>query len=62
VIYFGGCTTTFAETALPASAFAGATALPYWDDLYIYENTSQGIFYETRGNGSNRMLIFESGN
>jgi len=44
---------------LPASPFPGATALPYWDDLYIYSGTSQGIYYAAEGNAPNRTLIFE---
>ncbi|CAF5168339.1 unnamed protein product, partial [Rotaria sp. Silwood1] len=28
-------------------------------DLYIYPNTSQGIYYQSEGNSPNRKLIFE---
>jgi hypothetical protein len=44
---------------LPATYFPGATAFPYWDDLYIYASTSQGIYYGTEGTAPNRTLIFE---
>jgi hypothetical protein len=44
---------------LPADDFPGATAFFYWDDMYIYENTSQGIYYGTEGTAPNRTLIFE---
>jgi hypothetical protein len=39
--------------------FSGTTAFPFWDDLYIFANTSQGIYYESEGNVSNRTLTFE---
>ena len=59
MICFGGCSTTFTETALPTTAFSGVTLLPYWDDLYFYENTSQGIYYQAQGSTPNRTLTFE---
>ncbi|CAF3480592.1 unnamed protein product [Rotaria socialis] len=59
VICLSSCSTAFTETALPASAFSGATALPFWNDLYISANTSQGIYYDTQGIAPNRTLIFE---
>ncbi|CAF3411027.1 unnamed protein product [Rotaria socialis] len=59
VICLSSCSTAFTETALPASAFFGATALPFWNDLYISANTSQGIYYDTQGIAPNRTLIFE---
>jgi hypothetical protein len=59
VVCLGDCSATFTETALPTTAFSGATALAYWDDLYIYANTSQGIYYEAQGTTPNRTLIFE---
>lgn len=55
----GGCAATFTETALPTSAFSGVTVLAYWDDLYIYSGTQQGIYYGVQGNSPNRTLIFE---
>lgn len=33
--------------------------MAYWDDLYIYGNTSQGIYYTTEGMPPNRSFIFE---
>ncbi|CAF1679053.1 unnamed protein product [Rotaria magnacalcarata] len=59
VICLGLCSSAYTETALPAAPFSGVTALPYWDDLFIYANTSQGIYYGTEGNAPNRTLIFE---
>ncbi|CAF3485076.1 unnamed protein product [Rotaria sp. Silwood1] len=59
VICLQTCSTTFTETALPTSAFSGATILPYWDDLYIYANTSQGIYYQKQGNAPNQTFIVE---
>ncbi|CAF1507117.1 unnamed protein product [Rotaria sp. Silwood1] len=59
VLCLGACATTYTESSLPASVFSGATAFPFWDDLYIYPNTSQGIYYQSEGNSPNRKLIFE---
>ena len=39
--------------------FSTATAFPYWNDLYIYSGTSQGIYYGAQGIAPNRNLIFE---
>ena len=44
---------------MPANAFNSTTVFPYWDDLYIYLNTSQGIYYQSEGNSPSRKLIFE---
>ncbi|CAF3681962.1 unnamed protein product [Rotaria sordida] len=46
VICLRSCSTTFIETAFPISAFSDATILTYWNDLYIYANTSQVIVFE----------------
>lgn len=59
VLCLGSCSTSYTETTLPASVFSSATAFPFWDDLYIYTNTSQGIYYESQGNIPNRQMIFE---
>lgn len=59
VVCLGICANTFTETALPTSAFPQATLLPFWDDLYFYENTSQGIYYQTAGVGPNRTFTIE---
>jgi hypothetical protein len=59
VICLGGCSNAFTETALPTSAFSGVTVLPFWDDLYIYADTSQGIYYQSQGIAPNRTLTFE---
>jgi hypothetical protein len=44
---------------LPTGTFGGATVFGFWDDLYIYAGTSQGIYQATAGNAPNRSLIFE---
>lgn len=59
MICFGGCATTFTATALPTNAFSGVTVFPYWEDLYFYANTSQGIYYQTQGNAPNRTFTIE---
>lgn len=59
VLCLGDCATTYTETSLPTRVFSGCTVLPFWDDLYIYRNTSQGIYYQSEGNNPNRKLIVE---
>ncbi|CAF0728673.1 unnamed protein product [Adineta steineri] len=59
VLCFGKCDRIWTETALPAQEFSDATVFAYWDDLYVFANTSQGIYYEIQGNASNRTLIVE---
>ncbi|UJR32832.1 hypothetical protein I4U23_020294 [Adineta vaga] len=59
VLCLGSCSTEYTETTLPAHRFSGTTAFPYWDDLYVYANTSQGIYYEIQGETPNRTVIFE---
>ena len=59
VLCFGGCATTYTESTLPANVFNGVTLFPFWDDLYIYGNTSQGIYYQSKGETGNREMIFE---
>ncbi|CAF1140740.1 unnamed protein product [Rotaria sordida] len=59
VLCFGTCDDAFRESSLPTNDFSGVTVFPFWDDLYIYSSTSQGIYYGTEGNAPNRTLIFE---
>ena len=59
MICLGSCNIAYSETSLPASAFPGTTAFIYWDDLYIYAATSQGMYYAAQGNSPNRTLVFE---
>lgn len=49
----------YTETILPTVAFPGATALAYWDDLYVYNGTEQGIYYKIEGDAPNRTVTFE---
>lgn len=32
---------------------------PFWDDLYIYTNTQQGLYYEVDGSAPHRTVTFE---
>ncbi|CAF1037455.1 unnamed protein product, partial [Rotaria sordida] len=59
VLCFGTCDDDYSETSLPTNDFSGVTVFPFWDDLYVYSSTSQGIYYGTEGNAPNRVLIFE---
>ncbi|CAF1161599.1 unnamed protein product [Rotaria magnacalcarata] len=58
VICLSTCSNAWLETALPSSYF-GAAVLPYWDDLFIYSKTWQGIYYASQGTTPNRTLVFE---
>lgn len=53
------CANNFTETALPTSAFSNITLFPFWDDLYFYENTSQGIYSQTGGTAPFRTFAIE---
>lgn len=53
------CANNFTETALPTSAFSNITLFPFWDDLYFYENTSQGIYSQTGGTAPFRTFTIE---
>ena len=55
----GSCSTAYTESSLPTGTFGGATVFGYWDDLYIYSGTSQGIYKAVEGNSPNRTAIFE---
>jgi len=44
----------FCSAALPSY-----TVAPFWDDLYIYANTAQGLYYEVDGTAPNRTASFE---
>jgi hypothetical protein len=44
---------------LPTRSFSGPTALPFWDDLMIYGNTSQSVYYSVAGTAPNRTTTFE---
>lgn len=55
----GTCATTYSETPIPTTAFPGVTIFAFWDDLFLYTNTSQGIYYAVQGNAPNRSLVFE---
>ncbi|CAF3435480.1 unnamed protein product [Rotaria sp. Silwood1] len=58
VICLSDCSDTWQETDLHTNSF-GAAVLPYWDDLYIYAKTWQGIYYASQGSAPNRILVFE---
>ncbi|UJR24156.1 hypothetical protein I4U23_027122 [Adineta vaga] len=59
ILCFGNCSTSYTETLLPSNIFSNVTIFPYWDDLYIYSNTSQGIYYQSDGKSPNQILTFE---
>jgi hypothetical protein len=50
--------TAFGNTCLPATAFAGPTMMPYWDDLRT-DAAGSGIFTSTTGVAPNRIFNIE---
>ncbi|OIW26518.1 hypothetical protein CONLIGDRAFT_476211 [Coniochaeta ligniaria NRRL 30616] len=42
-----------------SSALPYYTVAPFWDDLYIYANTLQGLYYEVDGMAPHRSVTFE---
>lgn len=64
----GGGNYAYANQALPCfegqcgddySSLPDTTAAGYWDDLYIYQGTPQGLYYEAYGVSLHRNLTFE---
>lgn len=50
----------YTNYGLPSSAVGSdTTLLGYWDDLYIYRGTQQGIYYDITGEVGSRELKFE---
>ncbi|KAG9857121.1 hypothetical protein KCU98_g1635, partial [Aureobasidium melanogenum] len=50
---------TWYNVPLPFSYIADTTLSGYWDDLYIYQGTQQGIYYDITGEVGSRQLEFE---
>ncbi|KAI7719918.1 hypothetical protein KC353_g2596 [Hortaea werneckii] len=60
--YFGfsNCSTIPSEDGSGSdTCFTDTAALPLWADLYIYNGTQQGIYYEISGTAPNRQVTFE---
>ncbi|RDW58609.1 hypothetical protein BP6252_13085 [Coleophoma cylindrospora] len=49
----------YANAALPDTGLPNTCVLGYYDDLYIYQGTQQGIYYEVTGAIGSRKLVFE---
>jgi hypothetical protein len=49
----------YTNTALPASALPDTAIAAYWDDLFIYQGTPQGVYYEVDGSAPDRSISFE---
>ncbi|CAF0974385.1 unnamed protein product [Rotaria sordida] len=58
VLCLSYCSNAWVESPLPTTSF-GAAVLPYWDDLYIYAKTWQGIYFASQGTAPSRTLVFE---
>jgi hypothetical protein len=56
---------SYVPSQLPVGSANGATGLPdtcflpYWNDLYIYAGTPQGLYYQVDGEAPNRKVSFE---
>ena len=52
-------TNRFGNTNLPNRAVAWDALFPCWDDLYIEQGKTQGIFYSVQGTAPGRSTTFE---
>ncbi|KAK4498185.1 hypothetical protein PRZ48_010842 [Zasmidium cellare] len=50
---------TYVNTALPATNMPDTCIMGLWDDLYIYQGTQQGIYYQVSGATGTRVITFE---
>ncbi|KAH9905659.1 hypothetical protein F4778DRAFT_727071 [Xylariomycetidae sp. FL2044] len=50
---------TWSNNALPDRDIPDLSVCGYYDDLYIYEGTQQGIYYDVTGLPGARTLVFE---
>lgn len=55
----GVCSNAYANGNLPDPAFGSPTVFGFWDDLMIYANAGQTIYYATSGTAPNRITTFE---
>jgi hypothetical protein len=44
---------------LPTESFDGPTVFGFWDDLKIYSETGQAVYYLVNGTAPNRIITFE---
>jgi hypothetical protein len=49
----------YRNSPLPASILPDTTIAAYWDDLWIYQGTPQGVYYEVDGSTPDRSISFE---
>lgn len=49
----------FVNTPLPATSLPDTAFVVYWYDLYIYQGTPQGLYYEVSGDVGNRSVSIE---
>lgn len=50
---------SYTNSKLPSSGVPSYTVMGLWGDLYIYQGTPQGLYYEVSGEIGSRTLIFE---
>lgn len=49
----------FVNTPLPAHSLPDTAFVVYWYDLFVYQGTPQGLYYEISGENENRTLSIE---
>ncbi|KAG9954179.1 hypothetical protein KCU85_g531, partial [Aureobasidium melanogenum] len=57
-----GITNSYSPSSLPqysALSPSDYALMPFWADLYIYQGTAQGIYYEADGTSPSRILTLE---
>lgn len=56
-------TNEYGNVALPyygsSNTFTETAALPLWDDMFIFKNTTQGLYYQVDGTAPRRNTTFE---
>lgn len=59
VLGLGSIDASYTPEPLLYSDFNGPTVLGLWTDLYIYQGTQQGIYYQVSGSAPSRETTFE---
>lgn len=50
---------SFSRVAPPTNTLPPYSVMGFWSDLYLYQNTPQGIYYEVAGEVGARTITFE---
>src|ERR1700735_5412936 len=59
ILSFDTGTSVYQNAAIPTSLVPSYSVMGLWGDLFIYQGTPQGLYYEVSGETGARTLIFE---